>query len=39
MRTAVYVVRQALPELRRPAVREIAQESGQPVVLMINKRR
>ena len=39
MRTAVYVVRQAVTELRRPAVREIPQGSGQPVVLVLNERR
>ena len=39
MRTAIYVIRQALPELRRPAVREITLEAGQPVVLMPDDRR
>jgi len=39
MRTAIYVVRQALPELRRPAVPEITLESGQPVILMPRERR
>ena len=37
MRTAVYVVRQAATELRRPAAREILQRSGQPVVLLPRK--
>ena len=39
MRTAVHVVRQALPELRSRTVREITQESGQPVMLMPHERR
>lgn len=39
MRTAVHVVRLAVTELRRPAVREIPQGSGQPVVLVLNERR
>ncbi len=39
MRTAVYVVRQAVPELRRPAAEETTQEPVQFVVLMPNDRR
>ena len=37
MRTAVYVVRQAATELRRPAAREIPQAYGQPVALLPRK--
>ena len=38
VRTAVYVVRQAVPELR-PTVKEIPQYPAQPVVLLLNQRR
>jgi cation diffusion facilitator family transporter len=37
MRSAVYVVRQAVTELRRRDAREAPQESGQPVMLLLRR--
>ena len=37
LRSSVYVVRQALAELRRPAVQEVPQRSGRPLVLLLKK--
>ncbi|HEU0022460.1 MAG TPA: cation diffusion facilitator family transporter [Dehalococcoidia bacterium] len=35
LRSSVYVVRQAVAELRRPAVQEVLRVSGQPVMLVL----
>jgi Co/Zn/Cd efflux system component len=37
MRSSLYVVRQALAELRRPSIQEVPQLSVQPVVLMLQR--
>ncbi len=37
MKSAVYVVRQAVTALRRPEYQEIPREAGQPVVLLLGR--